>query len=81
MKIDKNIPMPGHGKGSSVYPFSEMEVGDSFEVALGNQSKVSAAISKYHKDHEGTRFTLRKYNGGYRCWRLPSSESEKSEHP
>lgn len=70
-KIEKNIPV-GMTNERSVYPFSIMEVGDSFFVK-GDKKKVTAvsvAINYYKKSHKNTNFTLRSTAEGARVWRI-----------
>lgn len=45
-QIDKNIPVPARSGGSgreAIYPFKQMEVGDSFEVKLDQSRSTSLA--------------------------------------
>lgn len=71
--VDKNIPMPqSRGRGAKqTYPWTQMQVGDSFFTSSVTGSKFSTyAASKL----TGFRFTTRKTfeNGvkGFRCWRI-----------
>lgn len=52
------------------YPFPDMQVGDSFYVgdALADAERVRGAMKSFAKNHS-MRFTLRKHDIGYRCWR------------
>uniref|UniRef100_A0A6M3LZ78 Uncharacterized protein n=1 Tax=viral metagenome TaxID=1070528 RepID=A0A6M3LZ78_9ZZZZ len=72
-KIDKNIPIPSKLK----YPFGEMEIGDSFEIDVGEDSTehVSAttreAIWRFRKNHPLLKFSLRTIDEKHiRCWRI-----------
>ena len=71
MKIDKNVPMP-QPKNVVVYPYEDMEVGDSF-VVNGDSRYLLATVcnrnGKYAKKL-GMRFTAKKVEGGVRVWRL-----------
>ena len=67
-EIEKNVPIDGR-QPYNRYPFGEMEVNDSFFVADGKQSRLSAAATASGKTH-GTKFTVRKVDGGYRIWRI-----------
>jgi len=51
IKIDKNVPMPVMQGRESKYPFSEMEVGDSFFVAGMTSNQMNNASSHYRKKH------------------------------
>ena len=75
-KIEKNIQMPAKRHKSTTYPFSEMEIGDSFFVKEGeinNPHKLYTANS-YYGSRNNKKFTVRKTteNGyiGWRCWRI-----------
>lgn len=80
-KIDKGLPMPKISKGRPrIYPFSEMEVGDSFAVpitdnlSLGNNKNSSllrSAATAYTRKY-GDKFSvlLDRPNKVARCWRV-----------
>jgi hypothetical protein len=68
--VEKNIPMPPPGKppGNKRYPWSEMNVGDSFAVPA---SISIDAFRRNHRTRAGRRFKVRKTpDGTYRCWRV-----------
>jgi len=66
-KIEKNIPFPRSG---SMYPIAEMEVGDSFLVEdIDKRSSVVTTICRFRKEQPDRKFTTRKVEDGYRCWR------------
>jgi len=71
MKIDSGIKlMKDEGRGRpNKYPFGEMEVGDSFPVPEGDGFRSRCAASAYGKRYS-MKFSVRKYEGGYRCWRV-----------
>lgn len=81
MKIEKNIPMPpkkGGGSkkgrpksdGRSIYPFDDMEVGDSFFADEKTISVICSAIGAYKRNrNNGKEFTARKERSGVRVWR------------
>lgn len=63
--IEKTVPLlPYH---RTIYPFPDMEVGDSF--ACANGSRVSSAVASFSRHNPGKKFSVRKVDGGYRCWR------------
>lgn len=64
ISIDKSIPFPRRAL-KSVYPFAEMEIGDSFFV--DEQGSVS---TKTAEDRLGFKFKTRRINGGCRVWRV-----------
>lgn len=65
--IEKSIPIPPR---KSVFPFSKLEVGDSFEVSLTSTTanSVRACASAYAKRH-GVSFSCRINEGKIRVWR------------
>ncbi len=71
-EIEKGIEIPG-----SKYPFMKMEVGDSFFVEsklnelAKNRNVLSAACYVFgQKTKSKSKFTVRKVEGGLRCWRI-----------
>jgi hypothetical protein len=68
IKIEKNVPMPTARFTKKIYPFSEMEVGDSFLAKNGTVARAANGFSKYHKN--GWRFATRKEGEGVRIWRI-----------
>jgi hypothetical protein len=80
-KIDKNVPMPKISKGRPrIYPFPEMEVGDSFAVpitddlSLGNNTNSSPlrSVAAAYARKYGGRFSVQldRSNKIMRCWRV-----------
>lgn len=69
-QIDKGLPIPElrYGRPWNRYPFSQMEVGDSF-FCFGSTSSVQAAANGYGK-RNGCKFTARYVEGGTRVWRV-----------
>jgi hypothetical protein len=71
-KIEKGLPIPpGKGRGG-MYPFDQMEAGDSFFVADDPGIKgtsVSNSAASYERKHN-KKFSVRKVEGGWRCWRV-----------
>ena len=67
IKIDKNIPILALYTRTK-YPFSDMEIGDSFLVSSDHKSIRSVAISAGRRLN--AKFTVRKVDGGLRCWRI-----------
>lgn len=75
LKIDKGIPLSKINSGAGA-PRSEMrmliesmEVGESFQVPKGFDVKVRGCINSVQLRSE-KKFSVRKYEGGYRCWRI-----------
>ncbi len=78
-KIEKGIPLPRTKKGPGIYPFHDMEIGDSFLTPVKGDthefSKVQTSInsSSRHfvkKYFPKRKFTTRKEKEGIRCWRI-----------
>lgn len=74
IKIEKGIPQPVRGRGGRKYPWSGMDVGDSFFVPDVTSAKLSGAASSYtnHRRRTGKsvpKFSVRKVDGGVRVWR------------
>lgn len=71
LQIERGIPVPADTRGPvPIYPFREMEVGDSFFVATTRiQHSVRRGASATGK-RLGKRFTCRKVEGGLRIWRV-----------
>lgn len=68
MKIEKNIPLPNDQR-SVKYPFNEMAIGDSFAVKEGDLHRVRSASWAAGR-RLNIRFSVRAYDGEYRCWRI-----------
>ncbi len=66
MKIDKNIPLP---KARSQFPFHDMEIGDSFCVTE-DKLRSTRTLANTFGGKLNRKFTVRKFEGGYRCWRI-----------
>lgn len=78
--IEKNVPIPsGAGKRgrAPIYPFRQMEVGDSFFVESEVDSKVQSTLTNaafsISKSDASFRFSVRRVDGGYRVWRIPTT--------
>lgn len=75
--IDKDIPLPADkgNSGREVYPFAEMQPGDSVFIeggrTDGNECAAAYAIAhRQRKKGVECRFTARNENGGVRVWRV-----------
>lgn len=77
IEIEKGIPLPNKAVGGKTrtYPFSKMDVGDSFTVPnpknlsiaqLRNQ--VNSAVYAFSKNTD-TKFTVRAIDGEVKVWR------------
>jgi hypothetical protein len=70
-KIEQGIEIPPRRSGALKYPFDQMNVGDSFFIPEDSSVKpanVSNSAQAYGKQ-TGRKFTVRRVEGGYRCWR------------
>lgn len=80
-EIIKNaLPLPPKSRERSRYPFAEMEVGDAFDVPVGDMTptgavnRVTSASSHFGKLH-GRKFAARRIQNDdgasvIRCWRI-----------
>lgn len=68
--VEKNVPMPEERATRTLYPFRNMEVGDSFLVPQGAPQRVNAAVYQENKKRDGVKYTQRKVEGGVRVWRM-----------
>ena len=70
LNIDKSGTVPTPPENSRAkYPFSSMEVGDSFLIPPELVSKVRIACHTY-AHRTGKKFSVRMDGAGHRCWRL-----------
>jgi len=85
--IEKGVPHPaGHWAGNrTLYPFLQMEVGDSFAVPLSGErakagrgstdktaAKLRASASSHSMRYPGVKFSVRTISAEniVRCWRI-----------
>lgn len=70
IEIEKGIPMPERSKTGrkGKYPFSEMEVGDSFFLDDKTQKSVASTVTSARKKF-GFTFAARDEDTGVRIWR------------
>jgi len=74
VKIEKGIPVPPkkQSKKKQVrhekYPFSKMEIGDSF-LSKEPQARVNSSAYVFGKK-TGMKFKIRSVGKGCRCWRI-----------
>lgn len=66
IEIEKDVPLPDGAR--QFYPFTEMQIGDSF-FTTSPVAKVYSAIYWWRKRHSG-KFTCRTVEGGTRVWRI-----------
>lgn len=73
INIEKDVPMPPKlGRpATTVYPYKEMEVGDSFRVDGPEKvSKIRTMASTTWGPRTGFKFSVRVEPGGCRIWRV-----------
>lgn len=70
IEVEKNIPIPQKKGRAPKYPFSDMNVGDSFEVVDAPKNTVLNAANQWSKRHnKKAKFTIRFEDGKTRIWR------------
>jgi hypothetical protein len=68
-KVERGVPQPTGYEIYHQYPFSEMNIGDSFAGEVPDTQLVRNAACNYANKHGG-KFTVRTVDGGFRCWRI-----------
>jgi len=68
IKIDKDVPFPAT-KGFRLYPWAEMEIGDSFFLAERTYKSMHVHCSVSGKKHN-KKFRCAEVEGGVRVWRI-----------
>ena len=71
IKIDKDVPMPAPGR--RIYPFDQMEIGDSFEVPIERANSVTSSSNAFRVKHNKKLRLVRRSNtieGTVRFWRV-----------
>jgi hypothetical protein len=77
-QVQKDVALPRRQAMWAIYPFLEMEVGDSFALLKGDlleRERVRAAASYYGIRHAPKKFSIRIADPSanpktYRCWRV-----------
>lgn len=72
--IDKNVPIERYSKVEETprYPFTQMEVGDSFLIPLEHNVKSVKTYASMARRKTGHKYSILRVNkdGQYRCWRV-----------
>ena len=68
IEVEKNIPLP-RTETAGKYPWHSMEVGESFFVT-GDVKRVRNVLCSSFGRFKPKKFSLRKVEGGVRCWRI-----------
>lgn len=64
------IPLPPIPGREGVYPFDELEVGQSFFVPFIKEAhEMSGSVTSYNKTRAPKKFASRTVDGGVRVWR------------
>ena len=74
IRVQKNVPLPVikprglNGTNKAIYPWRDMEIGDSFlfPARLGRGAHAAAAQASTYL---GKTFKVCKTDDGFRCWR------------
>ena len=74
MKIEKNIPIPEKQSKRLMYPWPDLEVGDSFFIEDYTRKKQigisSSAFIWFRKHKPHGKIVTRRVEGGIRVWRF-----------
>ena len=71
-KIESGVPMPETRGRHYIYPFAEMNVGDSFAVAASDVKLIRTSASHFGLRHKQkySILCIDPIKGDYRCWRI-----------
>ena len=73
IRVDRDIEMPPRVRsrnGKSVYPWTELEVGDSFLFPEHIQKKSAYSFAYQAGKKHGVKYEVRTVEDGVRCWRI-----------
>lgn len=71
-EVRSNVELPkaaGRGRAGSVYPFAEMNPGDSFVVTDKTARTVRSAVAAFQKKYD-VKFAVRTTPDGIGVWRV-----------
>lgn len=70
-RIEQDVPMPPSRGGAALYPFGQLDVGDSFYFTGEPYQNTSFRRSaSAYGTRNGVKLTVRKDGDGLRCWRI-----------
>lgn len=73
VEFEKDVPIPPVGRkaGTPLYPFGDLEPGDSMHIEVTGKdiTRLQTAAHKYGQYHS-QKFTTRKTDTGVRVWRI-----------
>jgi hypothetical protein len=67
--IEDDVPLPPTQRAGTLYPWDQLQVGQSFEVPGGNLASLSSGAHKAGKTR-GKKFVARPTDAGCRVWRV-----------
>ena len=72
VKIEKGVPMPVRSlQRDSLYPWKQMEVGDSFVMQSGKSPNHASNMMRYQRQRTGRQYSSRtQADGTIRIWRV-----------
>jgi hypothetical protein len=70
LKIENSIPIPPMAGTKQIYPFKDMEVGDSVFIPEANHDSKIVSAAKMHFWRTGKKWTAKIVDGGIRIWRV-----------
>lgn len=71
MRIRKDIPVPTKESKAGrkpIYPFADLEVGDSFPIEEGKL--LAARTAAWRQNKNGKLFRVDRHRNAWRCWRV-----------
>lgn len=67
IRIERDVPLPP-ARNKRLYPYPQLEIGDSFFVSEGKQSEIATQAWRWSRKL-GRKFETRTRPGGVRVWR------------
>ncbi|GAC1503359.1 MAG: hypothetical protein NVS1B10_08410 [Candidatus Saccharimonadales bacterium] len=69
--VEKGIPVLNKDRYRIKYPFTDMEIGDSFVVPLTEASRLRSSIANFVRGSGiGLKYVTRTIGEEVRCWRV-----------
>lgn len=69
-EIDRGVALPANARFLDRCPFKQMLVGDSFAGTREEGNALRTSVFYWKLSHPDQNFTVRKFAGGYRVWRI-----------
>ncbi len=74
LKIENSVPIPkatqDGARGGRIYPFNNMEVGDSVLIENAGHDHKAVTAAKAYFRRNGKKMTAKVEDGGVRIWRI-----------